>query len=101
MSVLVANRGEIAVRVVRAAQEAGLPTLRGSEPSDDVATLLQAAGDIGFPLFVKAAGGGSWAVGVRCRSKKSGSDGAGGVGRGAGFGDMDFLRAVVRAASGG
>src|SRR5665647_2444569 len=84
--ILVANRGEIAVRAVRAAtgagitfvgpdhrvlqlagnkaraiaaaREAGLPTLRSTEPSDDVATLLVRADEIGFPVFVKAVSGG-------------------------------------------
>ncbi|GMA18600.1 hypothetical protein GCM10025862_06210 [Arsenicicoccus piscis] len=45
-------------RAIAAAQEAGLPTLRGSEPSADVATLVAAADEIGFPLFVKAVSGG-------------------------------------------
>ena len=43
---------------IAAAREAGLPTLRGSEPGTDVATLLAAADDIGFPVFVKAVSGG-------------------------------------------
>ncbi|MCA0295327.1 MAG: pyruvate carboxylase [Actinobacteria bacterium] len=45
-------------RAIAAAREAGLPTLRGSEPSDDVDTLVAAAGEIGFPVFVKAVSGG-------------------------------------------
>ncbi len=45
-------------RAIQAAREAGLPTLHGSEPSADVATLLAAAPDIGFPVFVKAVSGG-------------------------------------------
>ncbi|HRA74652.1 MAG TPA: biotin carboxylase N-terminal domain-containing protein, partial [Propionicimonas sp.] len=45
-------------RAIAAAREAGLPTLRGSEPSEDVDTLLAAAEDVGFPLFVKAVSGG-------------------------------------------
>ncbi len=45
-------------RAIAAAQEAGLPTLTGSEPSEDLATLLAAADQIGFPLFVKAVSGG-------------------------------------------
>ncbi|QLQ17049.1 MAG: pyruvate carboxylase [Micropruina sp.] len=45
-------------RAIAAAREAGLPTLRGSDPSDDVATLLAAADELGFPLFVKAVSGG-------------------------------------------
>jgi pyruvate carboxylase len=45
-------------RAVAAAKAAGLPTLRGSEPSDDVATVLASAERIGFPIFVKAVAGG-------------------------------------------
>jgi pyruvate carboxylase len=45
-------------RAIAAAKAAGLPTLRGSEPSDDVDTVLASAEQIGFPLFVKAVAGG-------------------------------------------
>ncbi len=45
-------------RAIAAAREAGLPTLRGSEPSDDIDTLVSAAAEIGFPVFVKAVSGG-------------------------------------------
>jgi pyruvate carboxylase len=45
-------------RAVAAAREAGLPVLRSSAPSSDLDTLLVAAGEIGFPLFVKAVSGG-------------------------------------------
>jgi len=45
-------------RAITAARAAGLPTLKGSEPSDDVATVLASAGEIGFPMFVKAVAGG-------------------------------------------
>ncbi len=45
-------------RAIAAAREAGLPTLRGSEPSGDIDTLVAAAEAIGFPLFVKAVSGG-------------------------------------------
>ncbi len=45
-------------RAIAAAREAGLPTLRGSEPSSDPDALLAAAGEIGFPVFVKAVSGG-------------------------------------------
>ncbi|WP_347347859.1 pyruvate carboxylase [Nigerium sp.] len=45
-------------RAIAAAREAGLPVLRGSEPSDDVDTLVAAAEEIGFPVFVKAVSGG-------------------------------------------
>ncbi|HEY0636379.1 MAG TPA: pyruvate carboxylase [Pseudonocardiaceae bacterium] len=45
-------------RAVAAAREAGLPVLRSCPPSSDVAELLAAAGDVGFPVFVKAVAGG-------------------------------------------
>jgi pyruvate carboxylase len=45
-------------RAIAAAKAAGLPTLRGTEPTDDVATVLASADEIGFPLFVKAVAGG-------------------------------------------
>ena len=43
---------------ISAAREAGLPVLRGAEPSDDAETLVAAASDIGYPVFVKAVAGG-------------------------------------------
>ncbi len=45
-------------RAIAAAREAGLPVLQGSDPSDDPATLIKAAHEIGFPVFVKAVSGG-------------------------------------------
>jgi pyruvate carboxylase len=45
-------------RAIAAARAAGLPTLRGSEPSNDAPTVLASAQEIGFPLFVKAVAGG-------------------------------------------
>ena len=45
-------------RAIAAAREAGLPTLRSCDPSDDVATLVAAADEVGFPVFVKAVSGG-------------------------------------------
>jgi pyruvate carboxylase len=45
-------------RAIAAAREAGLPTLHGSDPSADADTLIAAAAEIGFPLFVKAVSGG-------------------------------------------
>ena len=45
-------------RAIAAAREAGLPTLRGSEPSSDVDTLVAASAEVGFPVFVKAVSGG-------------------------------------------
>ncbi len=43
---------------IAAAREAGLPVLRGAEPSEDVAQLQAAASEIGYPVFVKAVAGG-------------------------------------------
>ncbi|WP_409483517.1 pyruvate carboxylase [Arsenicicoccus dermatophilus] len=45
-------------RAIQAAQEAGLPTLKDSEPSADVDELLRAAEGFTYPLFVKAVSGG-------------------------------------------
>ncbi|WP_214368464.1 pyruvate carboxylase [Pseudonocardia sp. H11422] len=45
-------------RAVAAAREAGVAVLRSSEPSDDVDALVEAAEDVGFPVFVKAVAGG-------------------------------------------
>ncbi len=45
-------------RAGAAAREAGVAVLASSEPSDEVDTLLAAAGGIGFPVFVKAVAGG-------------------------------------------
>ncbi|WP_128376289.1 pyruvate carboxylase [Streptomyces cavernae] len=45
-------------RAVAAAKEAGVPVLKSSQPSTDLDTLLAAADDVGFPLFVKAVAGG-------------------------------------------
>ncbi|WP_410591519.1 pyruvate carboxylase [Amycolatopsis sp. lyj-23] len=45
-------------RAVKAAREAGVPVLGSSEPSSDVDTLVAAAGELGFPVFVKAVAGG-------------------------------------------
>ena len=46
------------VEAIAAARAAGIPTLRSSDPSDDVDYLLGAASEIGFPVFVKAVAGG-------------------------------------------
>jgi pyruvate carboxylase len=48
-----------------AAQAAGLPVLRRSSPTTSVAEATAAAGEVGFPLFVKAASGGG-GRGMRC-----------------------------------
>ncbi|HKS44024.1 MAG TPA: pyruvate carboxylase [Amycolatopsis sp.] len=45
-------------RAVAAAREAGVPVLGSSRPSTDVDALVAAAGEIGFPVFVKAVAGG-------------------------------------------
>ncbi|GAA2742722.1 pyruvate carboxylase [Terrabacter aerolatus] len=45
-------------RAIAAARDAGLPTLRGSEPGTDLDVLEAAAEQIGFPVFVKAVSGG-------------------------------------------
>ena len=45
-------------RAIAAARDAGLPTLRGSEPGTDLDALEAAADEIGFPVFVKAVSGG-------------------------------------------
>jgi pyruvate carboxylase len=46
------------VKALAAARAAGLPVLRSSAPSKDVAELTRAAAAVGFPLFVKAVAGG-------------------------------------------
>src|SRR5215210_2131395 len=46
------------LRARRAAEEAGIPVLRASEPVGDPQEALAAAEKIGYPVFVKAAGGG-------------------------------------------
>ncbi|MFM6851467.1 MAG: pyruvate carboxylase [Terrabacter sp.] len=45
-------------RAIAAARDAGLPTLRGSEPGTDLDALETSADEIGFPVFVKAVSGG-------------------------------------------
>ncbi|HVW42216.1 MAG TPA: pyruvate carboxylase [Amycolatopsis sp.] len=45
-------------RAVAAAREAGVPVLGSSQPSNNVDDLVAAAGEVGFPLFVKAVAGG-------------------------------------------
>src|SRR5438132_566663 len=57
--ILIANRGEVALRILRACKELGIPVVPGSEGgvgSDQEATAI--AQTIGFPLLVKAAAGG-------------------------------------------
>ncbi len=45
-------------RAIAAAREAGLPVLASAAPSTDVDTLVAAAPEVGFPIFVKAVAGG-------------------------------------------
>ncbi|MGH3771746.1 MAG: pyruvate carboxylase [Pseudonocardiaceae bacterium] len=45
-------------RAVAAAREAGVPVLASCAPSADIDHLMALAGEIGFPLFVKAVAGG-------------------------------------------
>src|SRR6478735_8528280 len=45
-------------RAIAAAKEAGVPTLASVEPNDDLDALMQAAGELSYPLFVKAVAGG-------------------------------------------
>lgn len=45
-------------RAIAAAREAGLPTLRSVPPGTDRDALIAAAGELGYPLFVKAVAGG-------------------------------------------
>ena len=45
-------------KAIAAARAAGLPTLRGSAASTDLAVLEESAAEIGFPVFVKAVSGG-------------------------------------------
>ncbi|GAA1050839.1 pyruvate carboxylase [Arthrobacter russicus] len=46
------------VAALKAARKAGVPVLKSSEPSKDVAELIAAADEIGFPIFAKAVAGG-------------------------------------------
>jgi pyruvate carboxylase len=45
-------------RAIAAARAAGVPTLASVEPSTDVDALVESAGEMPFPLFVKAVAGG-------------------------------------------
>src|SRR6266568_2279732 len=45
-------------RAIAAARSAGLPVMASSEPSADLAVLVEAAGAVEFPVFVKAVAGG-------------------------------------------
>ncbi|MGB6162742.1 MAG: pyruvate carboxylase [Pseudonocardiaceae bacterium] len=45
-------------RAVAAARDAGVPVLESCAPSADIDTLMAAADEMGFPLFVKAVAGG-------------------------------------------
>ena len=57
-------------RAIEAAQAAGLPVLASSPPSSDVTTLLAAADEMQFPVFVKAVAGGG-GRGMRRVSERS------------------------------
>ena len=46
------------VRALKAAKQAGIPTLASSDPSTEVDYLIARAHEIGFPVFVKAVAGG-------------------------------------------
>jgi pyruvate carboxylase len=58
-------------RAIAAAERAGLPTLRGAEPTTDLDALEKAAEEIGFPVFVKAVSGGG-GRGMRRVEERSG-----------------------------
>ncbi|HYN71423.1 MAG TPA: biotin carboxylase N-terminal domain-containing protein, partial [Nakamurella sp.] len=45
-------------QAIIAADAAGIPVLPSSEPSSDIGTLVTAAKNVGFPVFVKAVAGG-------------------------------------------
>src|SRR3954454_19923180 len=57
-------------RAIEAAQATGLPVLASSPPSSDVTTLLSAADEMQFPVFVKAVAGGG-CRGMRRVSERS------------------------------
>ncbi|MBG0740515.1 pyruvate carboxylase [Paeniglutamicibacter antarcticus] len=46
------------VHALDAARRAGIPVLKSSQPSSDVAELIAAADEVGFPIFAKAVAGG-------------------------------------------
>ena len=46
------------VRALEQARRAGVPTLRSTSPSTDPEELIAGAGEIGFPVFIKAVAGG-------------------------------------------
>lgn len=58
-------------RAVAAAREAGIPVLGSSAPSSDIDELVDAADEIGFPVFVKAVAGGG-GRGMRRVEQRSG-----------------------------
>src|SRR3954452_21209813 len=75
-------------RAIAAARAAGVAVLRSSQPSTDLDTLLDAASDIGFPIFVKAVAGGG-GRGMRRVAEPGGS----------GEGDLrDAIEAAMREA---
>src|SRR5437868_6500797 len=58
--ILIANRGEIALRIHRACREMGIKTVAVHSTADDTAmhVRLADARRIGYPVLIKAAGGG-------------------------------------------
>ncbi|MCY0904216.1 pyruvate carboxylase [Arthrobacter sp. H14-L1] len=46
------------VHALDAARRAGIPVLKSSQPSSDLAELIAAADEVGFPIFAKAVAGG-------------------------------------------
>src|SRR5437667_122637 len=56
--ILIANRGEIALRIQRACREMGIKTVAIHSEADADAKDVRPAAEVGYPVIVKAAGGG-------------------------------------------